>query len=93
MNRCIDCNGLLTKEETVCIQCGAVVPGHAGKFEMKRAAIRFVHFLFFGSLGVTILGLFTDGGPSMLTRILITCALGMLRRSVREQPEERLAQR
>jgi hypothetical protein len=88
MNRCLDCNGLLTKEETVCIQCGAKVPGAKKSMDGRRMASRAASFLFLGSLGVTVFGLFTENGVSVVSGVLLSCAMGLIRRSLRELPGE-----
>jgi hypothetical protein len=50
MIRCLSCDGILTKDEEICYQCGDPVPGHAkpkGFFSMLLAVVLLV------SLGFT----------------------------------------
>ena len=93
MNRCLDCNGLLTKDETVCVQCGAKVRNSVQKLDTRKIATRVVQFVFLGSLGTTIIGLFMENGPSFITGILISFAMALIRRSLKEQPGESFSRR
>jgi hypothetical protein len=92
MNRCIDCNGLLTKEETVCQICGAEVP-QPPKMNPAVLVSWTIQAMFIGSFAAMIAGLFTDIGPGFLTSLLLTCALMAVMRSLKDRPQSTVAKR
>ncbi|MBI1792321.1 MAG: hypothetical protein HYR60_32770 [Acidobacteria bacterium] len=82
MLRCIECNSLLSKEEKVCAECGAQVEtkhsGAAGYFS------KLVTALFYLSMLGILAALFLEKGPPLTVSMLVTCALGFLKKSARD---------
>lgn len=70
MLRCIDCNSLMTKEEKVCVECGARV--REDKKSPAELFVKFVSILFYLSLAGMIGGIFLPNGPSFLMSLLLT---------------------
>ena len=82
MERCLDCNSLLTKEETVCIECGTKVsddPKSAAGFVST-----IVTALFYLSALVLVASPFVDKLPSFTFCMLITSALLFVMRTAKE---------
>src|SRR5437870_13789871 len=73
MERCLDCNSLLTKEETVCVECGTKVSGNAaGSAEYLASNFR---ALFYESALAMCASPFVDKLHSFMFSMLITSAL------------------
>ena len=86
MERCLDCNSLLTKEETVCIECGTKVGNdEAG---MADFIAMFCTILFYASVLVLIGSPFTDKLPSFMVCMLTTCALLFVMRTAKESKQK-----
>ncbi|MGH9657468.1 MAG: hypothetical protein ACRD96_02930 [Bryobacteraceae bacterium] len=93
MNRCLDCNALLTKDEKVCMECGSRAP------EDKRSStnpvslmVNVVTLAFYASVALLIASPFLEKGPGFVMSMLLTCALLFLMRSVKEivaKPQKR----
>ena len=82
MERCLDCNSLLTKEEKVCFECGSKVGGSnegAGDFLVSLVSI-----MFYLSFAVTIASPFISKGPSFMLCLLITGALLFVMRTAKD---------
>lgn len=80
MERCLDCNSLLTKEETVCVECGSAVPDS----QRKNPANWFstvIKILFYLSLASMFAAIFFTDGPPLIMSVLLTCALLFAMRS------------
>jgi hypothetical protein len=82
MERCMDCNSLLTKEEKVCIECGSKVGGEDSNSAGLIAGL--VSIAFYLSLAVTIGSLFIDRAPSSMVCMMMTFALMFIMRSAQE---------
>jgi hypothetical protein len=86
MERCLDCNSLLTKEETVCIECGTKV------HEEDKSAAAFVSTivtaLFYISALIMVASPFIDRLPSFTFCILITSALLFVSRTAKESVQK-----
>jgi hypothetical protein len=82
MERCLDCNSLLTKEETVCIECGTKVADDAKSAAGFVSTI--VTTLFYVSALVMIASPFVDKLPSLTFCLLITGALLFVMRTAQE---------
>ncbi len=80
MERCPDCNAVMTKTEKKCGSCGTVVrrqrdfSGRA-KFALLATAA------FYGALGMTVASFFVPGLPSLSTCLPICVILLMIRSS------------
>jgi hypothetical protein len=86
MERCLDCNSLLTKEEKVCIECGTKVggedPGAAGFIST------IVSTLFYLSLLTMVASPFVDRLPSFVFCLLITSALLFMMRTAKDSTQK-----
>jgi hypothetical protein len=82
MERCLDCNSLLTKEETVCIECGTKVGGDEAGMEDFLAFIASI--LFYLSLAALIGSPFLPKLPSVTVCLMTTCALLFVMRTAKE---------
>jgi hypothetical protein len=82
MERCLDCNSLLTKEEKVCIECGTKVGGDDSNAQNLIASL--VSVLFYLSLALTVASLFITRGPNFTLCMMITFALMFIMRSAKD---------
>jgi hypothetical protein len=79
MTRCIHCNSLLTRSETVCQECGSTVVVITSRW--PAVLLQAVSVLFVVSLCLTVLSLFINIGASPVKGLLVTAALLFLKRS------------
>ena len=82
MERCLDCNCLLTKDETVCVECGTKVGG-----EDPRAAdfiSGIVSLLFYLSVLALVASPFIEKLPSFTFCVFITSALLFMMRTAKD---------
>ena len=86
MERCLDCNSLLTKEETVCIECGTKVGGD----DLSAASFvsSIVTLLFYLSFLVLIASPFVDKLPSFMFCVMITGALLFMMRTAKDSTQK-----
>jgi hypothetical protein len=82
MERCLDCNSLLTKEEKVCIECGTKVGGEEKNFAELAALV--VSMMFYCSVAALVTSPFLSQGPSFMLCLLMTCALLFVMRTAKE---------
>jgi hypothetical protein len=82
MERCIDCNSLLTKEERVCVECGTKVGGGDGGAADFGATL--VSLLFYASLAALLVSPFIAKGPSVMLCLMVTCALLFIMRTAKD---------
>jgi hypothetical protein len=73
MERCMDCNSLLTREEKVCIECGTKVGGDESGVADFGSTL--VSLLFYASLAALLASPFIVKGPSVMLCLMISCAL------------------
>jgi hypothetical protein len=82
MERCLDCNSLLTREEKVCVECGTKVggddPGAAGFIS------GIVSLLFYMSVLALVASPFIDRLPSFMFCLLISAALLFTMRTAKD---------
>jgi hypothetical protein len=86
MERCMDCNSLLTKEELVCIECGTKVGGDERGVASFGASL--VSLLFYVSVAALVTSPFLDKAPSTMFCLFITCALLFIMRTAKENAEK-----
>jgi hypothetical protein len=86
MERCMDCNSLLTKEETVCIECGTKVGGDEAGVKTYGATL--VSLLFYASVAALVTSPFLEKGPSFMFCLFITCALLFIMRTAKDSAEK-----
>ena len=82
MERCVDCNSLLTKEEKVCIECGTTVGATKAGFSGMLSGI--VSIGFYISLAALIASPFTERVPSFYFCGLTTFALLIAMRTAKD---------
>jgi len=82
MERCVDCNSLLTKEEKVCVECGTTVGYTNASFSGLISGV--VSILFYLSLTALIASLFTTRVPSFMFCLLTTFALLFVMRTAKD---------
>jgi hypothetical protein len=82
MNRCLDCNSLLTPTETTCAECGGVAP--VQKLRPADILARVVNIVFYASAVMTLASIFLPAGPGFTKSVLILVAMLFLKRSVKE---------
>ena len=86
MERCMDCNSLLTKEEKVCVECGTKVGGDDSSAADFGATL--VSLLFYASIAALVVSPFMDKGPSFMFCMFITCALLFIMRTAKDNAEK-----
>ena len=86
MERCLDCNSLLTKQEIVCIECGTKVGGD----DLGAASFvsGVVSLLFYMSFLAMIASPFVDKLPSFIFCLLITGALLFMMRTAKDSVQK-----
>jgi hypothetical protein len=73
MERCLDCNSLLSKEEKVCVECGTKV--HPDTSSPATLIAGVVSILFYISLVALVASPFVDRAPSFMFCMFISFAL------------------
>jgi hypothetical protein len=86
MERCLDCNSLLTREEIVCVECGTKVGGEAAGVASYGATL--ISLLFYASLAALVTSPFLDKGPSFMFCLFITFALLFIMRTAKDSAEK-----
>jgi hypothetical protein len=82
MERCLDWNCLVAKEEKLCMECGTKVGGEETSAANMVAIL--VGVLFYVSLAITVGRLFVDHGPSFTVCMMMTFALMFIMRSTQD---------
>jgi len=82
MERCVDCNSLLTREEKVCIECGTTVG--ASKAGFSDLISNVVTICFYLSLLALVASLFTTKVPSFMACLITTFALLFVMRTAKD---------
>jgi hypothetical protein len=82
MERCIDCNSLLTKEEKVCMECGTKVGGSDASGADFGATL--VSLLFYASVAGVVVSPFLTKGPSFMLCLMVSCALLFIMRTAKD---------
>ena len=83
MERCLDCNSLLTKDEKVCPDCGTPTD-NKNTSESRNLLGSVIKLMFWLSVACLFASLFIKGGPSTTMSLLLTGALLVLTRTVDE---------
>ena len=82
MERCVDCNYLLTKEERVCNECGSKVGGDdTGVMDLISPLVSILFYLSFAAM---VTSPFISSGPSFMLCLLITSALLFVMRTAKD---------
>jgi hypothetical protein len=86
MERCLECNSLLTKEEKVCVECGTKVGGDEKGSAQFVASI--VSALFYVSALTMCVSPFVDKLPSFMFCMLMTSALLFVMRTAKDNTQK-----
>ena len=88
MTRCLTCNSLLTKEETVCIGCGTKVHEEESAPGIAETLSKAIDMLFWVSGVTTVACLFVPGTPPVSRPLIVTVVLGLIKRSAEGMVEK-----
>ncbi len=80
MERCLECNSLLSREEKVCWECGALVKVHQSNATDSVASV--VKLAFWASFALSLVSPFVERAPSTMMCMLVTAALLFLSRTL-----------
>ena len=86
MERCMDCNSLLAKEEVVCIECGTKVGGD--KADVADFGVTLISMLFYASCAAVVVSPFISKGPSFMFCLMICFALLFIMRTAKDSVEK-----
>jgi hypothetical protein len=86
MERCLDCNSLLSREEKVCIECGTKVGGDESNVANLIAGL--VSMLFYVSVIALVAAPFVNRGPSFVFCLFISCALLFIMRTAKDSTQK-----
>lgn len=82
MERCLDCNSLLSKEEQSCGECGLTVA--IEKLRPSEVILKATKIMFYLSVGTLLASIFVPEGPNLLLSMSLTCALLFVMRSAKD---------
>ena len=80
MNRCSDCNSLLTKDETVCMECGRAVI----QISQGSGFVSLLKVCLVVSILYLVASMFWIEGSSTRLALIITCGLLFATRSAQQ---------
>jgi hypothetical protein len=86
MERCLDCNSLLAKEEKICLECGTKVGGDDSNIAAMVASL--VTILFYVSIIPLVASPFINRGPSFVFCMFISCALLFVMRTAKDSTQK-----
>jgi hypothetical protein len=86
MERCLDCNSLLTKDEVVCVECGTKVGGE--EMGVADMVAMIVSVLFYISAAALVTTPFLPRLPSFTVCMMSTCALLFVMRTAKESAQK-----
>ena len=82
MERCLTCNSVLLKEETICLECDTKV-GNDDR-GIGGFVATFVSILFYLSVAVLVVSPFVDRAPSFIFCVFISSALLFVMRTAKD---------
>lgn len=89
MEKCRDCNSILTKKETVCYACGATVnPKDEGR-GFAGYLLKTINFLLIASAVLTAASLFFSFTPPFTKCAVATLVLGIVKSSADQMVERK----
>jgi hypothetical protein len=86
MERCLDCNSLLSREEKVCIECGTKV--NTDESNLATLVAGLVSILFYISVIALVASPFVDRAPSFLFCLFISFALLFVMRTAKDNVQK-----
>jgi hypothetical protein len=81
MNRCRECNSVMTKEETECLACGSVLDQKSGIDHVGKGFATLLSMMFFASAAITVASLFFDATPPFSKCAVCTLVLLVVKSS------------
>jgi hypothetical protein len=87
LDRCLDCNSSLKKDEAVCFACGAPVKRESGRTAFGKRFATVLKFALFASAMLTVASLFFDATPSFWKCITATLVLLLAKSSADQMLE------
>jgi uncharacterized paraquat-inducible protein A len=84
MQRCEQCDGVLTKSDATCVRCGEAVKAVRTKPDLRQRFGKLVTVVFILSAVLTVVALFTNYVGSFVTCLGATIALLMVKKSADE---------
>jgi len=89
MEKCLDCNSILTKEETVCFTCGSPVRRKADGAGMAGNLVRVINVLLVISGLLTLASIFFSFTPPFMKCGFATLILGVVKSSADQMVERK----
>lgn len=89
MEKCLDCNSILAKEETVCFTCGAQVRRKGEGAGLAGNMVRVITVLMIVSAILTIASLFFSFTPPFAKCAVATLILGIVKSSASQMVERK----
>jgi hypothetical protein len=86
MERCMDCNSMLAKEEIVCMECGTKVG--RDKPDAADFGVTLITMLFYASIVAVVISPFMSRGPGFMFCLLISFALLFMMRTAKDGVEK-----
>lgn len=88
MEKCLDCNSILTKEETVCFTCGSAVRRKTDGAGIAGNMVRVINVLLVVSGLLTLASLFFSFTPPFAKCGFATLILGIVKSSAGQMAEK-----
>jgi hypothetical protein len=82
MERCLDCNGVMSREEKVCLTCGTKVGAEGSNIAALISCI--VSILFYISIAALVTSPFISRGPSFIFCLFMSSALLFAMRTAKD---------
>jgi len=89
MEKCRDCNSILTKEETQCYACGATVRPTDSGAGFGLFLLRAINFLLITSAAMTAASIFFTFAPGFTKCAVTTLVLGIVKSSASQMVERK----
>jgi hypothetical protein len=87
MEKCLDCNSILTKQETSCYACGSAVKPRNPGVGMAGSLVRVINVILAVSGVLTLASLFFSFTPTFTKCGLATLILGIVKSSATQMAE------
>jgi hypothetical protein len=87
MEKCHDCNSILSKEETSCFTCGCAVRRKAPGAGVAGNMVRVINVLMVVAAILTVASLFFNFTPPFATCAVVTLILGIVKSSAGQMAE------
>ena len=84
----MSCNGVMAKSEKVCYTCGTAI--EAGTVKKGNGFAKATTVLFFASVGMTLVSLFSDYGPPVTVCLCVSLVLLLIKSSADQLGKNRV---